>query len=232
MADLAELKEKVVLAREFLLHEGLIQRYGHISCYSPQDGIVMLTPNASSVRGRLRPADIITTDLDGNVVGPRPERPLEWIIHTSFHRARPDALAVIPTHPTFSTSLTIAGQPIRPVYMHGAILGPEAVPVYDDPCVVTTPEQAQRLVQVLGSTARAVELRGHGSVVLGATMEEAFATAIFLEDNSRKQLYATLAGGPRYMTPDEIERTAPNVSQRTLEGLWDYYVDQLKLGWT
>ncbi len=231
MANLAELKEKVILAREFLLHEGLIQRYGHISCYAPEQGIVLLTPNASAVRGRLRPNDIVCTDLDGEVIGGRPERPLEWIIHTSIHRARKDALAVIHTHPVFSTSLTIAGQPLRPVSMHGAILGPEPVPVYDDPCTITTPEQARELVNVLGS-AKAVELRGHGSVVLGPTMEQAFATAIFLEDNSRKQLYASLAGTIKYLTPDEIERTGPNVGQKALEGLWDYYVDQYKLGWS
>ncbi|HEY8693387.1 MAG TPA: class II aldolase/adducin family protein [Chloroflexota bacterium] len=230
MADIAELKEKVVLAREFLLHEGLIQRYGHISCYVPDEDMVLFTPNASAVRGRLRTGDIVCTDLDGNVVGNRRARPLEWIIHTAVHRARKDALAVIHTHPLFSTSLTIAGHPIRPVYMHGAILGPEPVPVYDDPCVITTPEQAARLIEVLG-TARAAELRGHGSVVLGESMERAFAAAIFLEENSKRQLYATLAGHVTYMTADEIERTGPNISQTALEGLWDYYVDQWKLGW-
>lgn len=230
MADVAELKDKVVLAREFLLHEGLIQRYGHISCYVPEERMVLFTPNASAVRGRLRPSDIVCTDLDGNVVGGRPDRPLEWIIHTAVHRARKDALAVIHTHPLFSTSLTIARQPIRPVYMHGAILGPEPVPVYDDLCVITTPEQAEQLVKVLGC-ARAAELRGHGSVILGETMERAFAAAIFLEENSKKQLYASLAGQVTYMTPDEIERTGPNISQQALEGLWDYYVDQWKLGW-
>lgn len=230
MPELAELKEKVVLAREFLLHEGLIERYGHISAYAPDQGLVLFTPNASAVRGRLRASDVVCTDLEGNLVGDRPERPLEWIIHTAIHRARSDALAVIHTHPLFSTSLTIAGQRIRPVYMHGAILGAEPVPVYDDPCVITTPEQSNRLVQVLGS-ARAVELRGHGSVVLGETMEGAFAAAIFLEENSKKQLYASLAGNITYMTPDEIDRTAPNVSQQALEGLWDYYVDRWKLGW-
>lgn len=25
--------------------------------------------------------------------------------------------------------------------------------------------------------------------------------------------------------------TGPNISQTALEGLWDYYVDQWKLGW-
>jgi len=34
------------------------------------------------------------------------------------------------------------------------------------------------------------------------------------------------------LTPDEIERTGPNVGQKALEGLWDYYVDQYKLGWS
>jgi ribulose-5-phosphate 4-epimerase/fuculose-1-phosphate aldolase len=122
----------------------------------------------------------------------------------------------------YSTSRTIAGRPRRAVYQHGAILGEEAVPVYDDPCIITNEVDAARLVAALGA-ARAVELRGHGSVVVGRSVEEAWATALFLEDNSRKQLYATLAGGARFLTPDEIRRAERSVSERSLLGLWEYY---------
>jgi ribulose-5-phosphate 4-epimerase/fuculose-1-phosphate aldolase len=112
--------------------------------------------------------------------------------------------------------------------MHGAILGPDPVPVYDDPCVITTPPQAEELIKVLGD-ARAAELRGHGAVILGESIEQAFAATIFLEENAKKQLYASLCGQVKFMSPDEIQRTAPNISKQSLDGLWDYYVDQQKL---
>src|ERR671933_54922 len=163
MTDLAVLKEKLALARRFLHEDGLIARYGHLSAFVPEQQLVLITPNAAEVRGRMTADDMLTITLDGERVAGRYEPPIEWIIHTAIHRARPDALSVIHTHPVFSTSLTIAGQPLRPVYQHGAILGEQPVPVYDDPAIVTTPEDAAALVQVLGN-APIAELRGHGSV--------------------------------------------------------------------
>ncbi len=222
MADVMVLKEKLTLAREFLREDGLIARYGHLSAYVPEERLVLITPNAAAVRGRMTPADVVTITLAGEVVAGDHRPPIEWIIHTAIHDARPDALSVIHTHPLYSTSLTIAGQPLRPVYQHGAILGEGPLPVYDDPCIITNDEDAARLVAVLGS-ARAVELRGHGAVVVGPSIEEVWATAVFLEENSQKQLYATLAGGARFLSPDEIRRAERSVGARSIQGLWDYY---------
>jgi L-fuculose-phosphate aldolase len=222
MTSLAALKEMLTRAREFLREDGLIARYGHLSAFVPEERLVLITPNAAAVRGRMTPADVVTLTLDGEVVAGAHRPPIEWVIHTAIHRARPDALSVIHTHPVYSTSLTIAGQPLRPVYQHGAILGEQPVPVYDDPCIITTEEDAARLVAVLGD-APAAELRGHGSVTVGRDIVQAWATAMFLEDNSRKQLYATLAGGPRFLTPDEIRRAHRSVSEQSLQGLWEYY---------
>jgi ribulose-5-phosphate 4-epimerase/fuculose-1-phosphate aldolase len=216
------LKEKLVLAREFLREDGMIARYGHLSAYVPDEGLVLVTANAAAVRGRMTPADIVTLTLDGEQVAGAHDAPIEWIIHTAIHRARPEALSVIHTHPVYSTSLTIAEQPIRAVYQHGAILGEQPVPVYDDPAIITTPEAAATMVAALGD-APVVELRGHGTVTVGQSIEEAWATAVFLEDNSRKQLYATLAGSPRFMTADEIRRASRSVSDQSLQGLWEYY---------
>jgi ribulose-5-phosphate 4-epimerase/fuculose-1-phosphate aldolase len=170
----------------------------------------------------MRPADVLTIALNGERVAGRHSPPIEWIIHTAIHRARPDALAVIHTHPVYSTSLTIAGQPLRPVYQHGAILGTAPIPVYNDPCIITTEEAAATMVAALGA-APVVELRGHGTVTVGRSIVEAWALAVFLEDNSRKQLLALQAGSPRYLTDDEVQRASHSVSERSLRGLWEYY---------
>jgi ribulose-5-phosphate 4-epimerase/fuculose-1-phosphate aldolase len=222
VTDFDTLKEQLVQAREFLREDGLIARYGHLSAYAPDEQLVLITPNAASVRGRMTPADVLTITLDGEPVAGDYDPPIEWIIHTAIHRARPDALSVIHTHPMYSTSLTIAGQKLRPVYQHGAILGEQPVPIYDDPAIITTPEDAAALVQVLDK-APIAELRGHGSVTVGRSITEAWAAAVFLEDNSRKQFYATLAGTPRFLTPDEIRRASRSVSPNSLQGLWEYY---------
>lgn len=68
MADAAVLKEKVALAREFLLQEGLIRRFGHVSAFDPDSGTVFITPDLAWIRGHLTSQDILAMDLDGNLI--------------------------------------------------------------------------------------------------------------------------------------------------------------------
>ena len=177
----------------------------------------------------MRPEDVIAIDFQGHMVEGTGIPPREWIIHTTIHAARPELAAVIHTHPNYATCLGIAGVPIVPVYQHGAALERE-VPVYDDADLITTPEQAQVMLSCLGE-ARLLELRGHGSVVAGRTMEEAFALAVILEENARKQLQAHLVGQPRRLRQDELDRLlAGTINQRLFESFWRYYRLHRKLG--
>jgi ribulose-5-phosphate 4-epimerase/fuculose-1-phosphate aldolase len=148
--------------------------------------------------------------------------PREWSIHTAIHRAHNHLVAVVHTHPTFATSLGIGGVPLVPVYQHGAALRGQ-VPAYDDADLITTPRQAQTMLDSLGGS-QLLELRGHGSVVCGRSMEEAFALSVILEENARKQLYAGLAGTVKPLRADEVDRLlAGTINQHLFESFWRYY---------
>ena len=70
--------------------------------------------SGASVRGALTTDDIVTVDLDGNLVEGTARPPLEFHIHSEIYRARPDVQAVMHTHPRWSTFLTMAGAAYQP----------------------------------------------------------------------------------------------------------------------
>ena len=84
-------------------------------------------------------------------------------------------------------------------------------------------EQAAALANELGE-ARAILMRGNGTVTAGATLQEAVVLTYFLEDACRIEL-ACLATGladEATIMTDEEAATRATWNGRILERMWDY----------
>src|SRR5205085_4315534 len=77
-----------------------------------------------SVRSRLGVEDIIEIDMDGKPVATDVVPPMEFHIHTEVYRRRPEVNAVAHTHPVWSTLFSMVGEPVLPVTMQAAVMGP------------------------------------------------------------------------------------------------------------
>jgi ribulose-5-phosphate 4-epimerase/fuculose-1-phosphate aldolase len=67
-------------------------------------------------------------------------------------------------------------------------------------------------------------MRGHGSVVVGASAEEAFFACTFLEENSQIQLQAELHGPDFGLSEEEARDCRTGTFNQRLFGLlWDFY---------
>jgi HCOMODA/2-hydroxy-3-carboxy-muconic semialdehyde decarboxylase len=75
--------------------------------------------------------------------------------------------------------------------------------------MISTAALGQAMVDTLGSTAAVVLLRGHGNVVVGATIQIAVFRAYYAEVNARQQLQAMTLDrdGVVYMDAGECETT-------------------------
>ena len=146
----------------------------------------------------------------------------------SEYSARPDVMSVIHTHPLHSVVFSITGKPIVPVIVHGAIFG-KGVPVMDHVGHVNSRELGDELARTLGDR-QAVLMKMHGAVIVGSSVERAFAYSLHLEENAEKQLLAGASGGPVVgMTPAEIERClGAAFSDRSIEKRWQYYQEKEK----
>ena len=217
------MKQRLVDAIRMLEQAGIIDHSGH--CSARRDEGTFHINSGASVRGALSIDDIVTVDLDGNLVEGSARPPLEFHIHSEIYRSRPDVNTVMHTHPRWSTFLTIAGVPFQPVYAQGALLGDVAL--MDSPLSVNTKAMGQTLAATLGQ-ARAVLLKAHGVVVVGADLIESFALAAYVEENAYRQYMAMQIGQPYIFSEAEQQACRRNLwSPALFKKVWDYYRSKL-----
>ena len=219
-----EARQQLVDAIRMLASADIVDHSGHGS--ARRDGGSFYINSAASARGALTTDDIVTVDLDGNLVEGSARPPFEFHIHSEIYRIRPDVQAVVHTHPRWSTFLTMVGAPYRAVYAQGALLGD--IPLLDSPLSVNTRPMGERVAATLGG-GPAVLLKSHGAVVVGSDVVECFALAAYLEENAYRQYMAMQIGDPYVFS--EAEQQAfrerlwtPNLFRKT----WDHYHSKLK----
>jgi ribulose-5-phosphate 4-epimerase/fuculose-1-phosphate aldolase len=214
----------LVDAIRMLTQAELIDYSGHGS--ARRDAGSFYINSGASVRATLTAADIVAIDLDGRLCEGDAAPPLEFPLHAEIYRARPDVGAVLHTHPQWSTLLTMVGAPYQPVFPQGALLG--AVPVLDSPLSVNTRPMGARAAAALGA-GRALLLKSHGAVVTGGDLLEAFALAIYLEDNASRQYRAMQIGTPYVFSDAEQEACRGRLGTPALfRKAWQHY--RAKLG--
>jgi L-ribulose-5-phosphate 4-epimerase len=223
-AAILKMKEKIALATRMLAREGIVGSSGHVSMRIPGTDSVLIGPE-NVTRNILGADDVVTVDLNSNQIEGKRTRPDETEIHTGIYRARPDVMAVVHTHPTYSVSFSITKKPILPVHMHGAIFA-DGVNVFDSVGHVNTHELGDGLARALGSR-RAVLMKMHGAAIVGATLEEAFVAAFQLEENAQQQLLAEATGKVEPMTPEDVARCIKQSWRpSSIQKRWQYYMDK------
>jgi L-fuculose-phosphate aldolase len=209
----------LVDAIRMLTHAELIDYSGH--CSVRRDGDSFFINSGASVRATLSAADIVAVDFEGQLREGTAAPPLEFPLHAEIYRARPDVQAVVHTHPRWSTLLSMVGAPYRAVFPQGALLG--AVGVLDSPLSVNTRPMGERVAAALGA-GRALLLKSHGAVVTGGTILEAFALAIYLEENASRQYMAMQIGSPYVFTETEQEACRARLGTPALfRKAWEHY---------
>lgn len=149
----------------------------------------------------IRPEEIIEIDGQGRRRSGNGEPSSEWRMHAAIYAKRRDVAAIVHTHSVHATAAAIALQTLPVPHDEGRILFGEAVPVsaHQPP---GTWELAHAVVEALGSGQLAL-ISHHGAVAVGATLAEALAAAVKLEEIAHLVL---LAGQFRTVIPDSEAR--------------------------
>jgi HCOMODA/2-hydroxy-3-carboxy-muconic semialdehyde decarboxylase len=226
--------EELALANRILAHEGVLDAFGHVSVRHPTNpDRYLLSRSRSPIL--IEPDDILEFTLGSEPV--RPPKALlyaERVIHGCIYQARRDVIAVCHHHAPAVMPFCIAGKPIVPVFHLGAAMG-EIAPFWDQydefgdtNLLVVKPEEGRSLARALGGNS-AVLMNRHGATVVGATLKELVARAIFMCLNADYQLRALALGTPEPLHPGEIKLAGtlsamPNVVSRT----WEYWSMRLE----
>jgi L-fuculose-phosphate aldolase len=220
-----ELKQQLADALSMMERAEVIDFNGHMSCRLPGTDHVLINAG-KSVRSALTADDIIAIDMDGKPVAGDVVPPMEFHIHTEIYRRRPDVNAVAHTHPVWSTLFSMTGQPVLPVTMQAAVMGP--IRTFGKTASINQKPLGEELAQALGDD-RVVMLKSHGAVIAGADIVEAFVLAIYLEETARRQYLAMPLGKPYTLSAAEVEKIGANLRKpHLLRKAWDYHHARLR----
>jgi L-fuculose-phosphate aldolase len=207
-------KEQLIVAGKVLVAEGQDDfTRGHISLRLPDDPNLFFMKAHSIGLDEITMQNILTIDLEGNVVAGTARRHSEVYIHSEILKARPDVNCVIHTHPTYGIALSATGRALKCYSQPGAVFC-NALGVYDDTInLIRTHAMGAGVARALGS-GRAVLLKNHGVVVTGVTIAEAVICTLMLENGAKVQLLAEAAGDPApEFSRADIEKLKTDISQ-------------------
>lgn len=224
--EIRRLKQQVADSSHILDHQGLVDFHGHVSARIPGTNSLLIKP-VLRAHNQIKAGDIISVDMDeymrenrsqwdpsqqrGRVID-APVPPRETMLHVAIMQARPDVNSVVHTHQLIATSIGAGNTPIRPLYNQALPFAPET-PIFPNPELITTLELGQGVAQTLGDRTAAL-LRGHGVVVVGATVDHAVSNTIYLERAAIMQIIATLTGTPTPLEPGYVAKFGPDWDRR------------------
>jgi L-fuculose-phosphate aldolase len=208
------IKEQLVVAGKVLVNQGQDDfTRGHISFRLPDNPNLFFMKAHSIGLDEITLANVLTIDLEGNVVAGTARRHSEVYIHSEIFKARPDVNCVIHTHPTYSIALSATGRGLKCYSQPGALFH-EALGSYNDTiALIRSPSMGAGVARALGG-GRGVLLKNHGVVLTGATIAEAVIATIMLENGAMVQLLVEAAGdqAPEFSRAD-IEKLKSEISQ-------------------
>jgi HCOMODA/2-hydroxy-3-carboxy-muconic semialdehyde decarboxylase len=217
----------LVAANHILAMEGVLDGMGHVSVRHPGRPDRFLLAR-SMAPGLASADDILEYDLEGNPIDPRGRSSYqERFIHSEIYRVRSDVAAIVHCHTPSLIPFAASDVPLRAMY-HMAAFVAEGVPVFDirtaagiTDLLVKDRELGQALAAALGQKP-AVLMRGHGAVIVAASIPGVVGRSVYLDLNARAQMQAIALGGQiRYVQPDEarLRMADPNEYTRAWE-LW------------
>lgn len=225
MAKLDELIEELVTANRILANEGIVDSFGHVSARHPGNPQRYLLSRARAPE-RVEAEDIMEFTLEGEAVDARGRKPyLERFIHGAVYEARPDVMAVVHNHSPGVIPFGVTGRKLRPIMHTCATIGRE-VPIWDQRkkfgdtnLLVENMKMARDLAKALGK-GRTALMRGHGCVVVGASLRAAVFTAVYLEVNARLQMQAESLGKVKFLSTGEVDKVTAATNEMWYNRAW------------
>ena len=227
----SDLVDRVVYANRILYDQGVVDGLGHVSVRHPSEpGVFLLSCNRAPAL--VKREDIVCYDLDGNAVSVTSERPyLERFIHSEIYRARPDVVAVVHSHSPSVIPFAITHKPLKPVFHMSGFLGSGSAhfeireAAGNSDMLIRSPYLGEALAKSLGKH-NCVLMRGHGSTVVGTSLEQVVYRAIYAEVNAKLQLAANGLGEISFLNEEEAQLSS-DMNDGQIPRSWNLWVTRL-----
>lgn len=194
--DIQKAKEIVVEAGKQLVSSGLIARtWGNVSCRVDSETFV-ITPSGRAYE-TLTPDEVVLVKIadcsyEGDI---KPSS--EKGIHANCYLLRPECNFVIHTHQKNASIVSVLGRDINGISGKSKEIIGDNIPVSDYGLSGTGTLKKNVVKALKRSDSKAVIMKNHGAVCLGADYDDAFAVASEVEAVCQQYVfdrYATLTG--------------------------------------
>ncbi|PYY14534.1 MAG: L-ribulose-5-phosphate 4-epimerase [Acidobacteria bacterium] len=195
-----KLREEVLDSNLDLVRQGLVlYTFGNVSGISRADGVVVIKPSGVPY-DRLKPGDLVATDLEGNILEgdlrPSSDLPTHLVLYNAF----PGVGGVAHSHSEYATSWAQARRPIpcfgttHADYFQGAV--PVTQPMTDAEIATNYEENTgQVIVRTFSGidyeSIPAVLVANHGPFAWGPDAKSAAHNAVIVEAVARMAFFTT-----------------------------------------
>ena len=205
MATEYELKKQICEIGKRIYDRGMVaSNDGNISV-KLNDNEFLCTPTGVS-KGFMTPEYICKVDANGQVIQANPGfKPSSEIkMHMRVYKQRPDVNSVVHAHPVYATSFAIAGIPLTQPIMPEAVIALGCVPIadYGTPSTEEIPDAVEKHLQYFD----AVLLENHGALTYSDSLINAYHKMESVEFYAKLLYLARQLGGPKELTPQQVER--------------------------
>jgi ribulose-5-phosphate 4-epimerase/fuculose-1-phosphate aldolase len=155
-------------------------------------------------------SSFMVVTYDGEIVeGEGEAERSAFCIHAPIHRLRPDAAVVLHTHMPYASALARLDDP-RLQMIGQTEVKMAGLMAYDEAYtgLAEDPAEGERLAAAMAPGKTILMMAGHGVIVTGRNVAEAYDRLYYLERACKVQLYALWTGQKlRYIAPPVLERT-------------------------
>ena len=171
-------------------------------------------------------SNLVTIDLDGNVIDPGSATSDEdinvtgFVIHSAIHAARPDLHCVMHSHAEAGLAVSVLKEGLLTMIQDGLPFHKQ-VAYHDYEGLSTDVAERERLAASLGDK-RVMILRNHGLLTCGATVGEAFMLMYYLERACKVQMQVLASGQDYDLLPADICEAAASQYELFPHGKYEW----------
>ncbi len=216
MKDYMDLRKEVCEFAKRMYENGWVTgSAGNISArVTDEEDRYVITPTSVAYQ-EMTPEQVVVIDGEGDLVldldfGPS----VEWPMHTSVYKSRPDVNAVFHTHATYCSILSVLRKGIPAIieelvpYVGGEIVCADYASTGSD-------NLAENAVKALGEKA-AILIANHGNLCVGKTLLKAYNICALVEKAAH--IYVeVLKLGKFHLLPDDVVEAELGMYQITKE---------------
>ena len=183
--------------------------YNHVSSRVPGEEGRFLINAYGMLYEEMTASSLVKIDFDGRIVLDSGSgygiNQAGFVIHSAVHKGRPDVGCVIHTHSIAGMAVSALDCGLLPITQTAMYF--DGVGMHEYESVAIDMAEQQRLVRDLGAM-KAMILRNHGLLAVGASIAEAFTNMFWLERACQAQVVAMACNTKLHLpSQDVIEKT-------------------------